>query len=96
VPKLLTALAAIGTAAMLWVGGGILLHGFEELHVLQPLTHAVEGLSDRAAAATGAIGGFVDWLIHALAGALVGIIIGGIIAAIVRQMTKHPEELIVD
>ncbi|HEU4498414.1 MAG TPA: DUF808 domain-containing protein, partial [Sphingomicrobium sp.] len=31
VPKLLSALSAIGTAAMLWVGGGILLHGMEEL-----------------------------------------------------------------
>jgi uncharacterized protein len=27
VPKLLSGLAGIGTAAMLWVGGGILLHG---------------------------------------------------------------------
>ena len=35
VPKLLTALSGIGTAAMLWVGGGILLHGLEELHILE-------------------------------------------------------------
>ena len=34
VPYLLRTLSIIGTAAMLWVGGGILLHGLEELHVL--------------------------------------------------------------
>ena len=33
VPGLLKSLATIGTAAMLWVGGGILLHGMEELGV---------------------------------------------------------------
>ena len=35
VPSLLTGLSAIGTAAMLWVGGGILVHGLEELHCLE-------------------------------------------------------------
>jgi predicted DNA repair protein MutK len=30
-PRLLDALAGIGTAAMLWVGGGILLHGAEQV-----------------------------------------------------------------
>src|SRR5215203_758773 len=34
VPKLLTSLSGIGTAAMLWVGGGILVHGLEDLHIL--------------------------------------------------------------
>src|SRR6476661_8767130 len=33
VPKLLSALSAIGTAAMLWVGGGIILHGLEVMHL---------------------------------------------------------------
>ena len=32
VPYILTGLSGIGTAAMLWVGGGIILHGMEELH----------------------------------------------------------------
>src|SRR6476661_296483 len=39
VPKLLTALSGIGTAAMLWVGGGILLHGIEDLG-FETLPHA--------------------------------------------------------
>src|SRR6476661_6688183 len=33
VPKLLSGLSVIGTAAMLWVGGGILVHGLEDMRV---------------------------------------------------------------
>src|SRR3546814_7063932 len=35
-PKLLAALAAIGTAAMLWVGGQIFLHGLDAYHIGGP------------------------------------------------------------
>jgi len=96
VPLMLTALSAIGTAAMLWVGGGILLHGLEELHIGGPIPHWVHEVSVAAGEATGALGGIVAWLVVAFAGAVVGIVIGGIIAAIVRRFTKRPEELIVD
>ena len=91
VPKLLAALSAIGIAAMLWVGGGILLHGFEELH-FTPLPgmihHWIEGVAGGS--------GFVEWILTALAGAALGFVIGGIIVAIVRRFTSHPEDLVVD
>jgi len=96
VPKMLSALAAIGTAAMLWVGGGILLHGLEELHLAGPIPHLVHEAAQAAGEASGIFGGTVSWLITALAGAAVGIVIGGVIVVIVRRFTKHPEELIVD
>ena len=96
VPRLLSALSAIGTAAMLWVGGGILLHGLEELHLIDPVAHFIHDLAHRASAATGGLGGLAGWLITAVAGAIVGLLVGGIIAAIVRRFTKRPEELIVD
>ena len=96
VPRLLTALSAIGTAAMLWVGGGILLHGIEELHVIEPLTHAIGDLAHSAGAAIGRARVIVEWLVNALAGAIAGLVIGGVIVAIVRRFTRHPEELIVD
>jgi predicted DNA repair protein MutK len=96
VPKMLTVLAAVGTAAMLWVGGGILLHGLEELHLAGPIPHLVHQAAQAAGDATGMLGGFVSWLVTALAGAAVGILIGGAIVVIVRRFTKHPEELIVD
>ena len=96
VPKLLTGLSGIGTAAMLWVGGGILLHGLEELHVAGFIPDAVHGLAHAAGAAAGRLEGVVAWLVTAIGGAVLGFVIGGIIAAVVRRLTKHPEELIVD
>ena len=96
VPYLLGAISGLGTAAMLWVGGGILVHGFEELHIFEFIPHTIHDLSHRAAEASGTMGGIVEWLVNALGGAVVGLVIGGIIAAIVRQLVKHPEEFVVE
>jgi predicted DNA repair protein MutK len=38
----------------------------------------------------------MDWLSNAFAAAIVGLIIGIVLVVIVRQITSHPEELIVD
>lgn len=96
VPKLLTALSGIGTAAMLWVGGGILLHGLEELHVADGLPHTVHDWAVAAGHAAGTFGPVVEWLVTALGSATFGLVVGGVIVLIVRRFTKHPEELIVD
>ncbi len=96
VPKLLTLISGLGTAAMLWVGGGILVHGFEELHILTFIPETIHHLAHQAGAASGEFASIVEWLVNALGGALVGFVIGGIIAAIVRQLTGHPEEFVVE
>jgi uncharacterized protein len=96
VPKLLTGISVLGTAAMLWVGGGILVHGFEELHVLTFIPETIHHLAHDAAAAGGGMGGIVEWTVTALGGAVVGLVVGGVIVAIVRQFTKHPEEFVVE
>ena len=96
VPKLLTLISGLGTAAMLWVGGGILVHGFEELHVLTFIPETIHRLAHDADAASGEMGVIVEWTVNALGGAVVGLVIGGIIAAIVRQLTRHPEEFVVE
>ncbi|QIL01383.1 DUF808 domain-containing protein [Sphingomonas sinipercae] len=91
VPKLLVALAAIGTAAMLWVGGGIILHGLEELHVLEALPHAIHDTAHSLAGGSG----FFEWLLNALASAVVGVIVGlpiaGIAMAVHRRSAAHRE-----
>src|SRR5512133_2320338 len=79
VPKLLTALSAIGTAAMLWVGGGILVHGLEEMHVLEGVPNAIHDLSHAAGALAGPLSGLIEWLVNAIGGAVVGLLIGGLI-----------------
>jgi len=95
VPKLLKSLSGIGTAAMLWVGGGILLHGLEDLGV-ERLPHAIHELADGIARNFGPLEPIMAWLAGAIAASIAGLIIGGTIVVIVRQFTRHPEELIID
>ena len=95
VPGLLSSLAGIGTAAMLWVGGGILLHGVEDLGA-ETFPHAVHDLAANIASAFGPLAPVIDWITNAIAAAIVGGLIGIVLVAIVRQFTKHPEDLIVD
>jgi uncharacterized protein len=78
VPKLLAALGAIGTAAMLWVGGQILLHGMDELGA-DGLPHLVHDVAAGGARAVGVAVGAVEFSINALAGAIVGLLVGGVI-----------------
>lgn len=74
-PVLLRALATVGTAAMLWVGGGILVHGAEHYGLTQPgawLYHAGAWAGERLPA----LGAAVPWLVGALGTAVVGIVAG--------------------
>jgi uncharacterized protein len=95
VPWLLSSLSSIGTAAMLWVGGGILLHGIEDLG-FESFPHTVHETADWLAAQIAILEDVTSWLARALAAAIVGLVIGGIIVVIVRQFTKHPEQFVVD
>lgn len=82
-PRLLDALSIIGTAAMLWVGGGIIVHGLEVFH-LTPIPHWIHGLATSAAAAMPVIGGMVEWLVTATGSALVGAVVGGAIVGAIH------------
>ncbi|MGK5111026.1 MULTISPECIES: DUF808 domain-containing protein [unclassified Geodermatophilus] len=86
-PRLLTALTVVGTAAMLWVGGHILLVGTDELgwHLLYETVHHWE---EAAHEATGAFGGVVGWLVNTLASAFLGLVVGAVVVA-VMNLTIH-------
>ncbi|MFA7601498.1 MAG: DUF808 domain-containing protein [Novosphingobium sp.] len=86
-PRLLALLASVGTLAMLWVGGGILLHGSEELGLHAPagLAHAVR---HAVAQATGPLGGVLGWLSYAVLAAVMGLIVGALVAAAVHMLHK--------
>ena len=96
VPRMLKALSLIGTAAMLWVGGGILLHGLEELHILAALPATIHQVAEAVAGGAGPLEGAVEWIVSALASAIVGLVIGGAIVAVIRLLVRHPEKLITD
>lgn len=85
VPKLLVALSVIGTVAMLWVGGGIIVHGTHEIgfHGLYDIIHGAEGV---VAAAAGALGGVAGWLTYAALSGVVGLVLGGIIAFVLHKV----------
>jgi len=78
-PGFLKALTTVGTAAMLWVGGAILVHGLEELgwaapaHAIAAAAEAVAGVA--SGVASGAHGA-VSWAVTALGDGLVGLAVG--------------------
>jgi predicted DNA repair protein MutK len=89
VPKLLAGLSVVGTAAMLWVGGQILLHGMETLHVGEALPHLVHELAAQGSAAIGFWQGFWNWALSALFGAIAGILVGAVIVAALHLLPKR-------
>ena len=77
-PVVLSLLAAVGTAAMLWVGGGILVHGLHAFH-LDLVPDLVERIG-HSASAIPAVGPVTGWLATAAASAVVGLVVGGLLA----------------
>lgn len=75
-PGLLQLLGYIGTAAMLWVGGGIIIHGLEHYGIDEP-GHTIAALGDGAAAALPAVAAALDWLVGAIGAGLLGLALGG-------------------
>ncbi|MET0587440.1 MAG: DUF808 domain-containing protein [Novosphingobium sp.] len=86
-PKLLVLLSSVGTLAMLWVGGGIVLHGSQELGLHGPsdIAHGVQHAIEHA---TGFLGGVLGWLGYAVLSALVGLVLGAIVAFAVHAIQK--------
>ncbi|GMA38795.1 DUF808 domain-containing protein [Mobilicoccus caccae] len=84
-PKVLTALSVIGTAAMLWVGGHILLLGFDTLgwHGPYALVHHAEEVVGHAA---GAAAPALKWLTNTVGSAILGLIVGAVIVAIMHVL----------
>ncbi|MES2627188.1 MAG: DUF808 domain-containing protein [Pseudomonadota bacterium] len=72
-PKLLTGLSTIGIAAMLWVGGQIILHG---VHIYP-------------AEVLGLQGGAAGWIVDAALSGLFGLVLGGAIALVLHRFTGH-------
>ena len=86
-PKLLTTLSVVGVAAMIWVGGHILLVGFDELGFTLPydLVHHVQV----AAEGVGGIGGILGWIVNTIGSAILGVIVGAIIVTIMHFIPKR-------
>lgn len=86
-PKVLAALSAVGTAAMVWVGGHILLVGTDELGWHWPYSQ-VHHLEERVHE-VGSIGGLLGWLTNTAISALIGLAVGFAIVAIVGLVRRR-------
>ena len=91
-PKLLAVLSVVGTAAMLWVGGHILLVGAHELgwHTPYDLVHDVEHWVEDVPV----IGGALAWTVNTLISAIVGFVVGSIVVTIVTRLRRQRETAI--
>jgi uncharacterized protein len=76
-PYFMKALGIVGTAAMIWVGGGIVLHGVETYGFAWP-SHVLHDAGAAAARAVPAIGAVSAWLVQAAGAGLVGLAIGAL------------------
>lgn len=74
-PSVLKLLSLVGMLAMLWVGGGILLHGFAGFGLAGP-EHAIVAVAGAVAAWVPAASGLVLWLVTAALSGLFGLAVG--------------------
>ena len=87
-PIVLSVLSTVGIAAMLWVGGHILLVGVDELGFTPPyaFVHHLEVLVHDA---TGPLGGFLGWLTTTVGSAIAGAVVGAVIVAVAHLLPKR-------
>ncbi|CNY13807.1 integral membrane protein [Mycobacterium tuberculosis] len=85
-PKLLSALSAVGMGAMLWVGGHIVLVGSDHLGWHAPY-RLVHHLDDHL---VGSAGGALTWLVSTAACAATGLVIGIVVVALVHLVCFRP------
>lgn len=89
-PVLLNVLSLVGMAAMLWVGGHILLAGSNTLgwhgpyELLHTITDPIHGLP--------AVGGVLAWLVDTLVSALVGLVVGALVVLVVQFLPFHRKD----
>ncbi|MFE6970602.1 DUF808 domain-containing protein [Isoptericola sp. NPDC057653] len=84
-PKVLAVISVVGTVAMLWVGGHILLTGADELGWHAPY-EVVHHLEEAVAHAVPGIGGFLGWLVNTLCSAVAGLIVGAVVVAVMHVL----------
>ena len=87
-PVVLSVLSKVGIAAMLWVGGHILLVGLDELGI-SVLYDAVHHLEENIDDALGAVGGVGAWLTNTAASALLGLVVGAIVVAVMHRRGRE-------
>lgn len=86
-PALLAVISVVGVAAMLWVGGHILLVGMDELgfHPIYAFVHHAEEV---VAGWLPAVAGLLKWLTNTFFSAILGLVVGLVIVGVVSLIPK--------
>jgi predicted DNA repair protein MutK len=87
-PVFLGLLANIGTAAMLWVGGGIILHGLQGYGASGPadfIHHAAASVGQGA----GSLAPLVEWLVGAVGAGVAGLVVGAVVVAVLHLLPRR-------
>ena len=85
-PRFLKILAIVGTAAMVWVGGGILIHalagyGFPQIeHAIHSIAVAIGGAVPESLSAA------VEWICTATGAGLIGLAVGAVMIPLVETV----------
>jgi len=102
-PILLAVISAVGTAAMLWVGGHIILVGVHDLNgavtdgepgwhwLYDKIHHAEHEIADAVAVVGGALGWLVNTVASAVIGLVVGLVIMGLLALRPRRVADRQQ-----
>ena len=77
-PHVFNVIGIVGTVAMLWVGGHLVIENLAEVGV--PVFHH---LLETAEHAVSAVGSFVTWLVETLLSGIFGVVLGAVVAWIV-------------
>lgn len=80
-PIVLRTLALVGTVAMLWVGGGIVVHGLET-YGLGAIAHLVHDVA--AMVSSGQV--VIDWLVNTVLTSVFGAVTGGLLIPVVGKV----------
>nr|WP_010392798.1 DUF808 domain-containing protein [Paracoccus sp. TRP] len=84
-PGFMKALTIVGTAAMIWVGGQIVIHGLHELGQHQPYEW-IHRMAEAAAHAAPAAPGLVGWVTTAFFDGVFGVILGLILIPVAHYL----------
>ena len=75
-PKLMAFLSTVGTLAMLWVGGNIVVHGLHVLGLHEPYNTIHHWAEAAMHLVPGSLQGFTGWLVTAICDGILGLILG--------------------
>lgn len=85
-PRLLAVISLVGTLAMLWVGGHILLVNVHEVGWWEAPYELVHDLEHEIQEAVGALGGVLAWSANTAISAVVGLVVGSVVVVIVHLL----------